>query len=164
MKNTILAVLVSVCIYAFTGCAPVKFYSDKSLTEKTGLKYYTTKPFLHIERDPVTQQVVKSTVLYLPDLANPQYMVMRDGLNSRKVNLKFKDGYITDFGYSSTGKVSESVEALANMVSKSSDALTEINALKSLQATKVSSNSVELYEIVFGTDKTTLRQVNLGKD
>lgn len=164
MKNTILAVLVSVIIYAFTGCAPVQFYSNKSLTEKTGLKYYTTKPFLHVERDPETNKIVKSTVIYLPDLANPQYMVMRDGLNSRKINLKFKDGYITDFGYSSTGKVSESVDALANLVSKSSDALTEINALKSLQAAKNPSNSVELYEIVFGTDKTTLREVTVGKE
>jgi len=163
MRNAILAVLLSVFIYAFTGCAPVQFYSNESLTEKTGLKYYTTKPFLHVERDPQTKQVVKSTIIYMPDLSNPQYMVMHDGLNSRKINLKFKDGYITDFGYSSTGKVGESVEALANMISKSSDALTEINALKSMQAAKVSSNSVELYEIVFETDKTTLREVTVGK-
>ena len=122
--------MVSVFIYALTGCAPVQFYSNRSLTERTGLKYYTTKPFLHIERDPETKQVVKSTIIYLPDLANPQYMIMHDGLNSRKINLKFKDGYITDFGYSSTGKVSESIDALAGMISKSTDALTEINALK----------------------------------
>jgi hypothetical protein len=72
MKNTILVVLVSVFIYAFNGCAPVQFYSNKSLTEKTGLKYYTVKPFLHVERDPETNRVVKATVIYLPDLANPQ--------------------------------------------------------------------------------------------
>lgn len=89
---------------------------------------------------------------------------MRDGVNSRKISLKFKDGYITDFGYSSTGKVSESVDALAGMISKSSDALTEISALKGVQAAKASSNSVELYEIVFGTDKTTLREVIVGKE
>jgi hypothetical protein len=91
-------------------------------------------------------------------------MIMHDGLNSRKINLKFKDGYITDFGYSSTGKVSESIDALAGLISKSTDALTEINALKGLQAAKTSPNSVELYEIVFGTDKTTLREVTIGKD
>jgi hypothetical protein len=163
MKNTVLALMVSVSILALTGCAPVQFYSNRSLTEKTGLKYYTTKPFLHVERDPETKQIVKSTIIYLPDLANPQYMVMRDGLNSRKINLKFKDGYITDFGYSSTGKVGESIDALAGMISKSTDALTEISALKSLQAVKTSTNTVELYEIVFGTDKTTLREVSIGE-
>jgi hypothetical protein len=164
MKTTILAVLVSASFCAFIGCAPVQFYSNKNLTEKTGLKYYNVKPFLHIERDPETKQVVKSNIIYLPDLANPQYMVMRDGVNSRKINLKFKDGYITDFGYSSTGKVSESVDALAGMISKSTDALTEITELKGIQAVKASSNTVELYEIVFGTDKITLREVTVGKE
>ena len=164
MKNTILAVLVSVFIYAFIACSPVQFYSNKSLTEKSGLKYYTTKPFLHVERDPETNKVVKSTIIYLPDLANPQYMVMRDGLNSRKISLKFKDGCITDFGYSSIGKVSESVDALSGLITKSTDALTEINALKSIQPVKASSNTVELYEIVFGADKTTLREVIVGKE
>jgi len=164
MKNAVLALMVSVCIYALTGCAPVQFYSNRNLTEKTGFKYYTTKPFLHIERDPETKQIVKSTIIYLPDLANPQYMVMRDGLNSRKLNLKLKDGYITDFGYSSTGKAGESVDALAGLISKSTDALTEISALKGLQAVKTSTNTVELYEIVFGADKTTLREVTIGKE
>ena len=89
---------------------------------------------------------------------------MRDGLNSRKINLKFKDGYITDFGYSSTGKVSESIDALAGIISKSSDALTEINALKGLQAVKTAANTVELYEIVFGPDKTTLKEVTIAKE
>lgn len=89
---------------------------------------------------------------------------MRDGLNSRKINLKFKDGCITDFGYSSTGKVSESVDALATLISKGTDALTEINALKGMQALKAASNSAELYEIIFGPEKTSLRQVTVDKE
>lgn len=164
MKNTVLALMVSVFTFALTACAPVQFYSNRNLTEKTGLKYYTTKPFLHVERDSETKQIVKSTIIYLPDLANPQYMIMRDGLNSRKINLKFKDGYITDFGYSSTGKVSESVDALAGIISKSSDALTEVSALKGLQSVKTSTNTVELYEIVFGANKTSLREVSIGEE
>jgi len=164
MKNTILALLVSAGIFMLTGCAPVQFYSNSGLTEKTGLKYYTTKPFLHVERDPETNKIVKAAVIYLPDLAKPQYLVMHDGLNSRKISLKFKDGCLTDFGYSSTGKVNESVDALAALISKSSDALTDLNALKSLQTAKASSNTIELYEIIFSPDKTTLRQVTMGND
>lgn len=164
MKNTILAVLVSVFIYTFIGCAPVQFYSNKNLTEKTGLKYYTVKPYLHVERDAETNRIVKATVIYLPDLANPQYMRIREGVNSRKVNLKFSNGSIDTFGYSSTGKVGESVDALAAMITKGTDALTELNTLKSLQAVKASSNTVELYEIVFGADKTTLKEVTTVKE
>jgi hypothetical protein len=163
MKTTISAALVSLFILVIIGCAPVQIYSNKSLTEKSGLKYYTVKPFLHVERDAETDRVLKATVIYLPDLANPQYLVIRDGLNSRKINLKFKDGSITDFGYSSTGKVSESLDALAAMISKSTDALTDINTLKSLQSAKISSNRVELYEIIIDNDKTTLKEVLIAK-
>jgi hypothetical protein len=164
MKNTILALFVSATVYVLTGCAPVQFYSNKALTEKTGLKYYSVKPFLHVERDAETNMIVKATVLYLPDLANPQYMVIREGLNSKKVNLKFTNGSIDTFGYTSTGKVGESVDALSAMISKGTDALTELNTLKSLQAVKASSNKVELYEIIFGADRTTLREVTIGKE
>ena len=119
MKTFILAAVVSLFVIVFiAGCAPVQIYSNKGLTEKTGLKYYTVKPFLHVERDPENNRIVKATVIYLPDLANPQYMVIRDGLNSRKINLKFTDGAINTFGYSSTGKVSESVDALASIITK----------------------------------------------
>jgi hypothetical protein len=162
MKNTMLALFISATIFVFTGCAPVQFYSNKALTEKTGLKYYTVKPFLHVERDMETGRIVKATVIYLPDLANPQYMVIRDGLNSRKINLKFTNGTIDTFGYTSTGKVGESVDALAAIISKSTDALTDLNALKSIQPVKAASNTVELYEIIFGADKTSLKLVTTG--
>ena len=164
MKNTKLAVLVGTFLLVITGCAPVQFYSNKALTEKTGLKYYSVKPFLHVERDAETNRIVKATVLYLPDLANPQYMLIREGLNSKKVNLKFTNGSIDTFGYTSTGKVGESDDALSAMISKGTDALTELNTLKSLQAVKASSNIVELYEIIFGADRTTLREVTIGKE
>lgn len=163
MKISILAAAISLSILVLNGCAPVRIYSNKGLTEKTGLKYYTVKPFLHVERDIETNRIVKATVIYLPDLANPQYMVIRDGLNSRKINLKFTDGAINTFGYSSTGKVSESVDALASVITKSTDALTDLKALNGLQSVKSASNNVELYEIIFEADKTTLRQVIVGK-
>ena len=158
------AAIVSLTVIVFTACAPVQFYSNKGLTEKTGLKYYTVKPFLHVERDSETGKIVKATIIYLPDLANPQYMIIHDGLNSRKINLKFINGSIDTFGYTSTGKVGESVDALAALISKGTDALTDLNALKSLQAVKNPSNTVELYEIIFGADKTTLREVTMGKE
>jgi hypothetical protein len=164
MKTTIFAAFVSLTFLVFTACAPVQIYSNKGLSEKSGLKYYTVKPFLHVERDAETNRIIKATVIYLPDLANPQYMIIRDGFNSRKLNLKFIDGTISTFGYSSTGKIGESVDALAAMITKSTDALTELNALKSLQAVKASANKVELYEIIFGTDKTTLREVTMEKE
>lgn len=159
-----LALIIGAILLGISGCAPVQIYSNKGLTEKTGLKYYTVKPYLHIEREAETNRIIKATVIYLPDLANPQYMVIRDGLNSRKINLKFTDGSLSTFGYSSTGKVGESIDALAAMISKSTDALTDLNTLKSLQAARASANAVELYEIIFDSGKTTLREVTIARD
>ncbi len=164
MKTTILTAFVSLFIIVFTGCAPVQIYSNKALTEKTGLKYYTVKPFLHVERDSESNRILKATVIYLPDLANPQYIVIRDGLGSRRYNLQFTNGSISSFGYSSISKVGESVDALAALIVKGTDTLTGLSALKSLQAVKASSNTVELYEIIFGSDKTTLKEVVIAKD
>jgi len=164
MKTTIFAAFVSLTIFVINGCAPVQIYSNKDMTEKSGLKYYTVKPFLHVERDAETNRIIKATVIYMPDLANPQYMVIHNGLGSRKVNLKFTDGSINTFGYSSIGKAGESLDALAAMISKSTDALTELNTVKGIQSVKANSNTVELYEIIFGTDKTSLREVTVGKE
>jgi hypothetical protein len=164
MKNIVLALFISATLFAFTRCAPVQIYSNKALTEKSGLKFYTLKPFLHVERESETNRIIKATVIYLPDLANPQYMVIHDGLNSRKVNLKFTNGSIDNFGYTSTGKVSESVDALAALITKSTDALTDLTALKSLQPVKAASGTVELYEVIFGADKTSLKLVTIEKE
>ncbi len=157
MKTKIIAALVSLCLIGLSGCASVQFYSNKGLTEKTGLKYYTVKPFLHIERDS-ENRIIKATVLYLPDLANPQYMVMHEGINSKKLSLKFTNGSLDTFGYTSTGKVGESLDALSAMITKGTDVLTDLSALRGLQAAKPS-NKVELYEILFEADRTTLREV-----
>jgi hypothetical protein len=164
MKKILLTLFIGAFLLAFIGCASVRIYSNKGLTENTGLKYYTVQPFLHVERDPGTNRIVKATVLYLPDLTNPQYMVIHDGLGSKKLNLKFTDGSINTFGYTSVSKVGESVDALAALISKGTDALTDINALKSLQADKASLNTVELYEIVYGSDKISLKEVTVGKE
>lgn len=159
MKTSMLAAFAGLTILIITGCTPVRIYSNQELTEKSGLKYYAVKPFLHVERESGTDRIVKASVVYLPDLSNPQYMVIHDGLGSKKVNLKFTDGSINTFGYSSVGKVGESVDALAAMIAKSTDALVD---LKSIQPVKAPANTVELYEIVFGAEKTTLRKVEIG--
>ncbi len=163
MKKTITELVICFIILAFAGCAPVQIYSNNSLTSKTGLKYYTVKPFLQVEKEAGTDRIVKATIVFLPDLANPQYMVMRDGLNSRKVSLKFSDGAINTFGYTSTSKVPESVEALAALLTKSTEAITDLKSANGLQPAKAPSNTVELYEIVIGADKTTLRKINFAE-
>jgi hypothetical protein len=163
MKNSILLLLTGLIVLLIYGCAPVKFYSNDGLTVKTGLKYYPVKPFLHVEREAETGRIVKANVVYLPDLAHPQYMVIHDGLNSRKVNLKFTNGTINTFGYASVSKVDSSIDELASLITKGTDVAAELAVIKNSQPVKAPVNTVEMYEIIFGSDKTTLRKVEIGE-
>jgi hypothetical protein len=56
MKNALLKLISGVFILAFTGCTSVQFYSNPELTQKSGLKYYTVKPFLQVERETVNNK------------------------------------------------------------------------------------------------------------
>ena len=91
MKNSTLAAIILV----LTGCAPVKFYSNPGLTENSGLKYHTVKPYLQVEKDPLNNSIVKATVIYLPDLANPQYMIIKDGFGLYSFNFPNTYSYET---------------------------------------------------------------------
>ena len=145
MKKSIIAAVASSVILFLAGCAPVKFYSNSGLTEKSGIKYYTVKPFLLVERDLANSNVTKATVIYLPDLINPQYMVMKDGLGSRKVDLKLSDGTINTFGVDSDTEIAESLNALAALISKGTSAITDLNALKGLPQAAATATTTELF-------------------
>jgi hypothetical protein len=161
MKNRILTVIFSVSLFVLSGCSPVKIYSNPELTKKSGIKFYTVKPFLQIERDYETGEIVKTNVLYLPDLANPQYMAIKNGPGSRKVDLKLTDGCISTFGFTSDTKIDDYIDALSALLSKGTYAVTNLDALKTPQGTKAMPNMVEWYEIVMKRDTTFLREVIL---
>jgi hypothetical protein len=159
MKNLIIAALVSLTILAFTGCSPVKFYSNPGLTQNTGLKYYTVKPYLQVEKDLSSGNIVKATVVYLPDLMNPQYMVLRDGLGSRKVDIKLTDGAISTFGVATDPKIAESIDALAGLISKSSAAIADLTTLKGVPNMAAPATVTELYEVFMGPEGTTVKKI-----
>jgi hypothetical protein len=154
MKNLFIAEILLV----LTGCASVKFYSNPGLTENTGLKYYTAKPYLQVEKDPGNNSIVKATVIYLPDLANPQYMVIKDGLGSRKVDLKLTDGTISTFGVATDPKIEESIDATAALISKRASAISDLVVLKGIPQA-AAATITELYEILINPDGTTLKKV-----
>lgn len=159
MQKSITAAIGGLIILAITGCAPVKFYSNPGLTEKSGLKYYTVKPYLQVEKDPVNNSVVKTTVIYLPDLANPQYMVVKDGPGSRKVDLKLTDGSINTLGVTTDPEIAETIEAMAALISKSATAITDLATLKGIPPSAAAATITELYEVFMGIDGTTVKKV-----
>jgi hypothetical protein len=159
MKKTILAAGAVLCFCFLTGCSPVKIYSNPDLTNKTGIKYYTAKPFLQVEKDQASNSIVKATIVYLPDLANPQYLAIKDGPGSRKVDIKLVDGMISTFGTTSDPQLDDAVEALAALISKGTSAVTDIAGLKGVPTPTASQTVSELYEIIMDSEGTTLKKV-----
>lgn len=152
--------MVAICAIVMGSCTPVKFYSDQELKKPTGLKLYTAKPFLLAESDPETGRVVKSSVIYLPDLAHPQYMAVKNAPGASKTDLKLNDGIMTSFGFEFEQLLPESIEAVAALLSKTAGAVEDINGLKGTQGIKAASNTVHLYEIVIEPEKTWLREIS----
>jgi hypothetical protein len=159
IKKSISAAFVLMILLTFTGCTPVKFYSNQNLTQTSGLKYYISKPYIQVERDPATNNIIKTTVLYLPDLANPQYMVIKDGIGSKKVDVKLTDGSINTFGVATYPKIPETIEAVAAMLAKSTNALSDLAALKGMPQAAALPTITELYEVFMGPEGTTLKKV-----
>jgi hypothetical protein len=165
MKNAFLATIIIVVVLGLsvlliTSCSPVKFYSDEGLTKSTGLKYYTVKPYLQVERDPQNNSIVKATIIYLPDLAHPQYLEIKAGPGSRKVDLKLENGAINTFGMTSDTQIPETIEALAALVSKTSDAVKDLS-LKGIPPTASQSTITEFYEIIMTDGSTTVRKIEI---
>jgi hypothetical protein len=158
MKKIIFYSAVLIALALLPACAPVQIYSDSGMTKKSGLKIYTSKPYLQVERNAETGSIVKVDVVYLPDLSNPQYVAIKNGPGSRKFDIKVKDGCVTSFGYTSDTKIDDYIDALSALLSKGTYAVTNLDALK-VPGVKAGDTGVELYEVVMEEGKTVLRRV-----
>ena len=119
MKRLIVITAVVVACIMIAGCATVKVYSDAELKNETGLRSYTLKPYLLVEYLAEKDNTVKTTVVYLPDLASPQYMVLKPGIGSSELKMGFKNSALESYGVVTDSKLPESMEAFAAILSKS---------------------------------------------
>lgn len=163
MKNSIFISILFIIVFISASCAPVSFYSNPELTEKAGLKYYTKKPYLMVERDPESNRISNAIVIYLPDLANPQYMIINGGIGSRKIEMELSEGSIKSFGSTSDPEIDETVTALAGLISKGAGTLTDIAALRNPPTLIENEVSVELYEILIDSGGTRVRKVEINQ-
>lgn len=161
MKNALIKLVSGVFILALTGCASVKFYSNSELTKKSGLKYYTVKPVLQVERELANNSIVKATILYLPDLENPQFIAVKDGLGSRKLDLKLTDGTINTFGSEIDPKIAETLTALSGLVSKTTSAITDLSIMRNNATATTSSTIIELYDIIINNGLTSVKRIEI---
>ena len=166
-----LSILIAVVAgILMSGCATVKVYSDAGLKNETGLRFYTLKPYLLVEYLAEKDNKVKTTVLFLPDMASPQYMVLKPGVGSSELKMAFKNSALESYGVAVDSQLPESMEAFAAMLSKSAYAAqafegapphtppAEGGALSDPGA------SFRLFEIINDPSGSTLREVVLAGD
>lgn len=157
-------IMVAFCAIMLGSCTPVKFYSDPELTKPTGLKLYTAKPFLLAEREAESGRIVKSTIIYLPDLSSPQFMAVKNAPGASKTDLKLNDGILTSFGFEFEQMLPETIESVATLLSKTAGAVEDIEGLRGNESLKAAPNTMQLYEIVIEPQRTWLREINTVKN
>ncbi|HUW92484.1 MAG TPA: hypothetical protein VMV74_04930 [Bacteroidales bacterium] len=158
MKKLIVFSCVLISLLLMAGCASVNFYSDPDLKNETGLRYYTLKPYLLVEYQAEKDNTVKTTIVYLPDVSSPQYMVLKPGLGSNDLKMSFSNSALETYGIVSESQLPETLEAFAAMLSKSAYAA---QAFTGPQATATEGGPVfKLFEIIYGQDGATLKEIN----
>ena len=168
-KLTILAVL-TVSGILLTGCATVKIYSDAGLKNETGLRFYTLKPYLLVEYLAEKDETIKTSVIYLPDLSDPQFMVLKPGVGSSELKMAFKNSALESYGVAVDSQLPESMEAFAAMLSKSAYAAQAFEGAPPLTPSEEGElptdpgTSFRLFEIITGPSGSTLREVILAGD
>lgn len=157
IRNISLMAVVFISLMAFSGCASVKFYSDPGLEKETGLRYYTLKPYLLVEYQAEKDNTVKTSVVYLPDLENPQYIVIKPGIGATDLKMAFTNSALNSYGVSTESEYPELFESIASMLSKSA------YAAQGFGGSEVSQESSEkifqLFEIISDSEGTRLKEI-----
>lgn len=156
MKNLFLALTIP---FLLSACASVDFYSDPGMSEKSGLKICSAKPYILVEYSAGKEKPGKTSLIWLPDLADPQYLKVKPGIGSSELKLAFSNGTLTSYGITNESQIPEAINSLASLISKSSGAIENLAAVTGQEP--ASASAFELYEIVIETDRTYLRKVVL---
>ena len=104
-----------ICFY-LVSCAGVKIYKDEDMKTEAGIKYYHSKPFLLIERFPQKDVAQKVSVIYLPDLAHPYFVKIKNGIGSNDLKIAFEEDSISSFGLVTDTKIPETITSLTGLL------------------------------------------------
>jgi hypothetical protein len=160
MKRPTILVIITITLTLVNGCASVQIYSSNDLKSKTGLKFYSVKPYLLVELKSEKDMTVKTTVVYLPDLANPQYLKVKPGVGSNELKMAFSNGTLNSYGLTTETNVAETINSLAGLIGKSSDAIKQFETQGFQGKLTVGEANFELYEIIITEEGTRLKKVN----
>ena len=156
-KLTVLATII-VAYLLLAGCATVKIYSDEGLTNETGLRFYTLKPYLLVEYTADKDNTVKTSVVFIPDISSPQFIKLKPGIGSSELKMTFTSSALESYGVSTDSQIPESMAAFADILSKSAYAAQNFTGSRP-GSTEAQATPFRLFEILFTPDGTILREV-----
>ena len=114
--------VMAAALLLISGCAGVEFYSDEGLTHRTGIKYYTAKPYLLVANTGAKDKPVEVSIVYIPDLSHPTYAKPVSGLGTSDLSLSFNNGMLASVGEKTDSKIPELITALGSFVSNAASA------------------------------------------
>jgi hypothetical protein len=162
MKRAIPLFFILLFLCLLSGCASVNFYTSADLTGKTGLKYYNPKPYLLVESNATKDNSVKTSIVYLPDMANPGYIAIKPGFGSSELKVSLTNGSLSSVGLLNESKIPESLDALGALLSKSGYAVNQFSQ-PGPPTQSINQPDFRLFEIVVGVEATTLIEVKIGE-
>jgi len=152
------------CLLLFTGmfflatsCATVKFYHDPTLKNETGMRVYSAKPYLLVEYQGTKTVSLKTSIVYLPDLSDPQYIKIKPGIGSSALKIELTNGMLTSYGLTTDTKVPEILGKVTDLLTKSTTSIAGLTSNKT--DAEPGQPAFELYETVISNGLTKLVQV-----
>ena len=105
-----------VAVLALTaGCARFAIYDNPRLAgEESGIRFYAAKPYILVAENADSQKPDVS-VVYLPDLANPQFARPQSGVGLAKLTMEFSNSILTKFGQETDTKIPELLDSVGSL-------------------------------------------------
>lgn len=111
-----LLLAATAAVSMLASCAGFEIYRDPALKgEKTGVPFYTQKPYVLVSRTGAKDKPVDIQLIYITDHTEPYYVKARSGLGSNNLTLGLSNGMLTSFGQQTDPKLTELIGAIAGV-------------------------------------------------
>jgi hypothetical protein len=100
---------LALVLWLACGCAHIDIERETKADQK-GARFYPPQPYLF---QALTEKGCNTSIVYLPDLAEPWRFRVRPGLGSVKGSASLTDGWnLASFGYDADSRIPETINAL----------------------------------------------------
>ena len=105
---------------------------------------------------------MKTSVVYLPDIASPQFMKLKPGIGSSELKMTFSNSALESYGVVTDSQLPESMAAFADILSKSAYAAQNFTgARQDTEPGQQQAVPFRLFEIIITSTGTELKEVGL---